>query len=214
MPPNRCRLVLIAPENGDIAAVSAALGGGDVASLVIARYGMDEDRWATTVRGLVEAAQQADVAALVVNDTQLAGRAGADGVHFEGDLNGLGEQIEKAAGRTIIGAGNIKTRHRALEIGEMRPDYLMFGKIGGDTHPQANPKNIGLGEWWAAMVEIPCIVLGGSDIGSVAEVAATGAEFVALGAAVFSSADPAGAVAQANAVLDEASPAPEALDAG
>ncbi|MCC0030787.1 MAG: thiamine phosphate synthase, partial [Brucellaceae bacterium] len=85
---------------------------------------------------------------------------------------------------------------------------------GGDTHPEAHPKNIELGEWWAAMVEIPCIVLGGSDIASVAEAAATGAEFVALGSAVFASPDPAKAVAQANAILDQSAPVPEIADAG
>ena len=214
MPPNRCRLVLIAPENGDAATVAAALAGGDVASLIIPRYGLGEDQWMAHARALVDVAQKADVAALVVNDTRIAGRNGADGVHFEGDLDGLADQIDKAAGRTIVGAGNIRTRHRALEIGELRPDYIMFGKTGGDTHPEANPKNVELGEWWAAMVEIPCIVLGGSDVGSVTDVAATGAEFVALCAAVFAAPDPAGAVAHANAVLDGTAPALEALDAG
>ena len=214
MVPNRCRLVLIAPENGDADAVAKALSGGDVASLIIPRHGLGEDQWAAHVRALVDVAQKSDVAALVVNDTQLAGRTGADGVHFEGDLDGLADQIAKAAGRTIVGAGNLRTRDRALVIGELRPDYVMFGKTGGDTHPDAHPKNIELGEWWAAMVEIPCIVLGGSDIASVAEAAATGAEFVALGSAVFASPDPAKAVAQANALLDQSAPVPEIADAG
>lgn len=209
MPPDRCRLVLIAPENGDVAIVADALSGGDVASLLIPRYGLGEDQWAARARALVELAQKADVAALVVNDTQMAGRCGADGVHFEGDLGDLAGQIAKAGGRTIIGAGGIKTRHRALEIGEMRPDYVMLGKVGGDTRPEANPKNVDLGEWWAAMVEIPCIVLGGTDIDGIGDVAGTRAEFVALCAAVFDAPEPAAAVARANAVLDERAPALE-----
>jgi thiamine-phosphate pyrophosphorylase len=110
---------------------------------------------------------------------------------------------EKNVGKAIIGAGGIKTRHHALEIGEARPDYVMFGKVGGDTHPQANPKNLDLGQWWAELVEIPCIVLGGTVPESVREIAAAGAEFVALSAAVFAGPDPAAAVARANAILDE-----------
>jgi thiamine-phosphate pyrophosphorylase len=57
------------------------------------------------------------------------------------------------------------------------------------------------------MVEIPCIVLAGSDLASVETVAATGADFVALSQAVFAEGiDPEAAVARANAILDETAP--------
>ena len=57
------------------------------------------------------------------------------------------------------------------------------------------------------MIEIPCIVLGGSTIESVEPVAATGAEFVALSSAVFADGiDAAAAIARANALLDETAP--------
>ncbi len=57
------------------------------------------------------------------------------------------------------------------------------------------------------MIEIPCIVMAGSEIASVEAVAATGAEFVALSAAIFADGvDPAAAVAEANALLDRATP--------
>lgn len=200
MTPNRCRLILIAPADNP-AAVKAALAGGDVASLII-----PGDFSADEMRSLVSMAQEAGAAALIVNDTQSAGRYGADGVHFEGDLTRFEDRVARAQRKTIVGAGNIRTRHQALVIGETRPDYVMFGKLGGDTHREANPKNLALGEWWAAMVEIPCVVLGGSDVASVTEVATTGAEFVALGAAVFAAPDPAAAVAEANSLLDAHAP--------
>ena len=54
---------------------------------------------------------------------------------------------------------------------------------------------------------LPCIVLAGSAIESVAPVAATGAEFVALSSAVFADGtDAAAAIARANALLDETAP--------
>ena len=57
------------------------------------------------------------------------------------------------------------------------------------------------------MIEIPCIVMAGSDVASVEAVAATGAEFVALSSAVFADGvDPQAAVARANAILDETAP--------
>ena len=57
------------------------------------------------------------------------------------------------------------------------------------------------------MIEIPVIVMAGSDIASVEAVAATGADFVALSSAVFGDGvDPQAAVARANAILDETAP--------
>jgi thiamine-phosphate pyrophosphorylase len=204
--PNRCRLVLVVPADAGPQALASALAGGDVASVIICATGDDEAGMQTRMQALVMAAQQAGAAALTLNNTRMAGRTGADGVHLEGDLSGIGDLIARGAGKAIVGAGGMKTRHHALEIGEARPDYVMFGEVGGDTHPQANPKNLDLGQWWAELVEIPCIVLGGSGVESVTAAAETGAEFVALSAAVFAGADPAGAVRHANALLDASAP--------
>lgn len=57
------------------------------------------------------------------------------------------------------------------------------------------------------MIEIPCIVMGGTDPASALVVAEAGVEFVALRLAVFG--DPSQApsiVAQVNALLDEKAP--------
>ena len=100
-----------------------------------------------------------------------------------------------------------KTRDDALELGETRPDYIFFGRFGYDTKPEPHSRNLSLGQWWAEMIQIPCIVMAGSDLASVVAVAATGAEFVALSSAVYGDGvDPAAAVARANALLDDAAP--------
>ena len=66
---------------------------------------------------------------------------------------------------------------------------------------------IALGSWWAEMIEIPCIVMAGSEIESVAAVATTGAEFVGLSAAVFGAgADARDRVRAANELLDRVAP--------
>ena len=46
--------------------------------------------------------------------------------------------------RLIVGASTTGTRHDALDKGELRPDYVFFGKLDGDTHPDAHSKNIEL----------------------------------------------------------------------
>ncbi|MFT4183947.1 MAG: thiamine phosphate synthase [Rhizobium sp.] len=210
-PEDRCRLVLVVPDIADAderAKVMAdALRGGDVASVIIPQYGLDDATFQKHAEKLVPVVQAVGAAALIAGDSRVAGRAKADGLHITGNLAELTEAVEKFVPKLIVGGGNATDRHNALEVGELRPDYIFFGKLDGDIKPEAHPKNVALGEWWASMIEIPCIVMGGTDPKSALEVALSGAEFVALRTAVF--ADPSAApsiVAEVNALLDEKAP--------
>lgn len=210
-PEDRCRLVLIVPDEADAerqaSQLQQALSGGDVASVILPQYGLDDQAFQKRAEALVQITQDAGAAAIISGDSRVAGRAKADGLHMVGSLEELGEAIEKFTPKMIVGAGGATERHAALEIGELRPDYIFFGRFDGDIKPEAHPKNVALAEWWASMIEIPCIVMGGSDAESVVVVAESGAEFVALRDAVFASADgPGAAVAKANALLDEKAP--------
>ncbi|PWK63547.1 thiamine phosphate synthase [Aminobacter sp. AP02] len=206
-PPNRCRIVLIAPPSVKPADVEAALAGGDVASLILPGEGVDEASFQGFAEKVVAAAQKADVAVVVAGDTRVAGRVHADGIHIEGNKDELAEAVENYQQRMMVGAGGAKTRDDALELGEERPDYIFFGRFGYDNKPEPHSRNLSLGEWWSEMIEIPCIVMAGSDIASVQVVAATGVEFVAVSSAVFGEGiDPREAVARANALLDETAP--------
>lgn len=208
-PPARCRLVLIAPPDATAGRfgemLGAALDAGDVASLILPQYGMDEDTFQAFAEKIAPLAQDKGVAVVIAGDSRVAGRVHADGIHLEAGKRELAETIERLQGRMMVGAGGAKTRDDALELGEMRPDYVFFGRFGYDKTPEPHPRNLTLGRWWAEMIEIPCIVLGGSDVASVEAVAATGADFVALSSAVFGE-DAASAVAAANAILDRAAP--------
>ena len=208
---DRCRLVLIAPDIADVdeaARIMAdALRGGDVATVMIPQYGLDDTSFQKLAEKLVPVVQGAGAAALISGDSRTAGRAKADGLHIAGGVEQLGEAIEKFTPKLIVGGGNAQERHRALEIGELQPDYIFFGKLDGDIKPEAHPKNLALAEWWASMIEIPCIVMGGTDPQSALAVAETGAEFVALRLAVFGEPGQApSVVAAVNALLDEKAP--------
>lgn len=209
IPPNRCRIVLIAPPTGadDLPRIEAALSGGDVASLLIPDYAADESAFQERAKELCRMAQERGVAAVIAAEPRIAARVQADGVHLEGSKAELAEAIAKHQRKMMVGCGGAKTRDDALELGETQPDYIFFGRFGYDSKPEPHPRNLALGEWWSQMIRIPCIVMAGSDIATVTTVAATGAEFVALGAAVFKpAADPAELVARANALLDEHAP--------
>ena len=210
-PPNRCRIVLISPsgESADSfsAKFSAAISGGDIASIILPANGMDEAAFQAFAEAIVPMAQEAGIAAIVAEDTRIAGRVKADGIHVDGNKAALAEAINNFQPKLMVGAGGAKTRDDALDLGEERPDYIFFGRFGYDNTPEPHQRNLSLGGWWAEMIQVPVIVMAGSDIASVEAVAATGADFVALSSAVFADGvDPKDAVARANAILDETAP--------
>ena len=210
-PPDRCRVVLVLPEEltADIAvdAVRGAFEGGDVASVIVPPYAMGERAYGDHVRALASIVQARGAALIVGTDTRLAGRIGADGIHSTGDEEELADLKERVGRRMMIGTERPRTRDEALRLGEMEPDYVMFGRVGGDTHEAPHAKNLDLAEWWASMIEVPAIVMAGTDLDGTVECAETGAEFVGLSRAVF--ADPSRTremVSRANTMLDQNAP--------
>ncbi|WP_425364948.1 thiamine phosphate synthase [Jiella endophytica] len=205
--PIRSRLVLVTTPLLDAdaeARMRAALSGGDVASVLIDPAGQDASAFQRFAERLVPAIQAAGAAAIVVDDSRVAGRSGADGLHLSGgDIEALGEAVSRYQPKLIVGGSGFTTRHEALEAGERMPDYLFFGRLDGDNEPEPHQKSLALAEWWAEIVEVPCILMGGSDVATLDVAASTGAEFVALSRAVFGEgADPAAVVAEANRTLD------------
>lgn len=210
----RPRLVLVlSPSVGHAAAqpaiVRAALGAGDVASVILHAAGRDADAFQDFAEGLVPLIQDFGAAAIIADDTRCAGRVKADGLHVSsGDLDALSETIERFHPKLIVGASGFATRHDALDAGERMPDYILFGRLAGGGEAEAQAADLAMAEWWAEIVEVPCIVMAGGSVESVREAALTGAEFVALPASLFdgsAGADATGASAailRANAIID------------
>lgn len=117
----RCRIVLVAPPLADGAALAkllmAALSGGDVASVILDTGDLDEATFQATAEKVIPVIQEKGAAALILNDTRIAGRVGADGVHIEGKAADLADAIEKHTPKMIVGTGNLRDRHGAMEIG-------------------------------------------------------------------------------------------------
>jgi len=194
------RLFLVTPPDIDAERLppllGAALAGGDVAAVLIA------DGSEALAAALVPLVQQAGAAALIRNDTRLAGHVKADGVHIDTGIADLKLAADSFRPKRIVGAGNLTARHAAMEAGEAGVDYVFFGDPHGDTHDEPHPKALDLAEWWAELMEIPAVIMAGRSLESVAAAAATGAAFVAVNQAVWeSAAGPGEAVATANAVL-------------
>jgi thiamine-phosphate pyrophosphorylase len=179
------RLFLVAPAQIDAAFASRlneALSAASVAAVLLAIEGAKED----VLQPLVNIVQQAGAAALIAGDTRLAGHVKADGVHVGGGIEEVRFAIESFKPNRIVGAGNIYSRHTALDTGELDVDYLLFGRPHGDTHDAPHPKSLELAEWFSEMTDVPAVMMAGRSIESVGEAAATGAAFVGLHDAVWS----------------------------
>ena len=208
IPINRCRLILSLPLLDDaIDSLKQALSGGDVASILIAANGMDDQSFSNHCKALVGLTQESDIAAIVVGDTRITGRVQADGILVESGLEPLKEAIARFSPHKIVGCGGMRERHTALEAGESNPDFMFFGNVDRDIRPEPHRKNLALAHWWSPMIEIPCAVMGGNSLDSAVDVALSGAEFVVLSKAVFDHKDgPAAAVGKVNELLDQFGP--------
>ena len=195
-------LYLVTPRDVDVttfpALLDEVLAAGEVASLLIAVDGGSDMTRRRIAEILTPVAQARGVAVLVRNDTRAAGRAHADGVHVDTGMADLEAALDTFHPGSIVGVGNLATRHEAMEAGETRVDYVFFGDLDRPEFAEGNPRARELAEWWVPLFEPPVVLLAGSDLASLDAAIATGAEFVALRDAVWTHpAGPAAAVAEA-----------------
>ena len=200
------RLYLVTPRRLELdlfkPCLEAALQGGDVAALLIDLE--DETLLAGVAEALAPIAQAAGVAAVVASDSRAVGRAGADGIHISTGEADVRSALERFKPDGIVGAGSVLTRHEAMRLGELNPDYLFFGRLDKDEHDEPHTKMLDLGAWWADLFEVPAVVLCGNALEHVPAVVETGAEFLAARTCVWSYAEgPAAAVARLNTMIAE-----------
>ncbi|WP_421726376.1 thiamine phosphate synthase [Bauldia sp.] len=200
---DRCRLCLVVPAGADPVVFAPllrdALGGGDVAAVIVAGSGGE---LAAMAAAAVPIAQAEGAAVLVQNDREVAERIGADGVHHDQGAEGAAAVVEALPPGRIVGVGGLKDRHQAMTAGEADPDYVFFGLLDGDRDDAIFPKALDMAAWWSSIFVVPAMVMGGRTPTSVSEAANIGIEFVALRDAVWTDpAGPAAAVAAANKAL-------------
>jgi thiamine-phosphate pyrophosphorylase len=170
--------------------LAAALASGDVAS-VLARAARGAELKPLIGR-LSEIIAPRDAALLIEGDPRLAARLGVDGVHVEG-AEAVAEALASLKGERIVGAGGLPLRDDAMSAAEAGADYVMFGEPGPDGEAPPLSATLERVSWWAEIFEAPCVAYA-ARLEDVAQIAAAGADFVALGGAVWDAADPAAAV--------------------
>lgn len=204
---NRPRIFLITPPEFDAADLAGklkqAFTGGDIACVMIYMPGAGTKDIQAAAATLVPVIQEGGAAAIVYQDTQAAGRSGADGVHVDTSLDDLKLAVESFQPEKIVGTGGTKLKHDAMEWAETGVDYIFFGRLALAEEENAHPRTLSSAAWWAELFQTPCVALAGNSIDTLGEVAATGADFVALKDAVWQSgADISTVISEANRILE------------
>jgi len=139
---------------------------------------------AAAARPLVARAQQAGVAALLADASDLVRTLRADGVH----LNPARHLLEAytAARQTlgpdaIVGADVAISRHDAMSLAEAGADYIAFGAPSHlKDRARARERRDDLVSWWGEIFEVPCVALDVEEPTEAERLARAGANFVAV----------------------------------
>lgn len=199
-----CQLYLISPL--DVGGsfpdrLREALAAGPVAAFQFRVKDVEPGEAARLAEPLQAICDEFDVAFIVNDDVALAQRLGADGVHLgQGD-----ESLENARatlGKDVqIGITCHDSRHLAMEAGEGGANYVAFGAFfPTETKETRHKPELDLVQWWAEMMELPCVAIGGITPDNCRPLIDAGADFLAVCGAVWN--DPAGPAAAVRKFAD------------
>ncbi|MEM8843055.1 MAG: thiamine phosphate synthase [Pseudomonadota bacterium] len=169
----------------------------------------DEDAWRSAANHLMPVCHDADIALVITEHYRLVRPLGLDGVHLRKGATPIRSVRKELGDEAIVGAGAGTSRHVGMTLAEAGADYVSFG-------PVKAPGGLGDGEtvetevfqWWADVIETPCIAEGGVGLDEIRDLAAI-TDFVVPDIALWS--DPAGliptlqemaAILEKNAVSD------------
>jgi thiamine-phosphate pyrophosphorylase len=209
-----CRLYLVTPAALDPLrfrdALMQALDAGDVACLQLRLKDAGDDEIRRACDILLPIAQRRGVAFLLNDRPDLAMKAGCDGVHV-GQQDAPYEEARRMLGADrIVGVTCHDSRHLAIEAAEAGADYVAFGAFfPTKTKPSHYRPSPDLLAWWAEIMTVPTVAIGGITPENCAPLVAAGADFLAVVSAVWDHADgPGAAVREFNRAIAAAEAAP------
>jgi len=203
-----CRLYLITPPRlDDLAAfgrtLAHALDAGDVAALQIRLKDQPDEVIAAAVDVLMPIAQARGVAVILNDRPDLGARLGCDGVHVGQSDASLAEARRAVGPNRMVGVTCHDSLHLAMEAAEGGADYVAFGAFFPTTTKDAPTRaDPDLLRGWQADMVVPCVAIGGITVATARQIAAAGADFIAVSAGVWAHPDsPAAAVKAFNAEM-------------
>ena len=203
----RRRLYLITPPALDAAQfarqLEEALSGGDVASLQLRLKNARDEDVRRAADQLMPIAKRAGAAFILNDRPDLAKAIGCDGVHIgQGDMS-YDEARALVGPDAIVGVTCHASRHLAMEAAEAGADYVAFGAFfPSETKDATDGADLELISWWAELMVVPCVAIGGIGLDTAQPIIDAGADFIAVSSAVWRHpAGPAQAVRAFNALF-------------
>lgn len=205
-----CRLYLVTPTSAGpefADALARALDAGDVGAVQLRLKEADDATWQRAIDALRPVAQSRGVAFLLNDRADLVRSTGCDGAH-------VGQtDMAATAARTLLGPELTlgvtchDSRDLAMQAGEAGADYVAFGAFFPTTTKDAPTRaDPSLLAWWAELMELPCVAIGGITAANCAPLVQAGASFLAVVGAVWQHPDgPAAGVRAMNEAIAEAS---------
>ncbi|MFT4076308.1 MAG: thiamine phosphate synthase [Asticcacaulis sp.] len=202
---HQARLYLITPPvitdvNAFARELEAALMAGDVAALQIRLKDLNDYDLIALTKVIAPIAQNLGVAVLMNDRVQLVKSLKLDGAHIGQSDMPLKEARALLGKDAMIGVTCHNSRHLAMEAAENGADYVAFGAFYPTTtktvEHMAELETLNI---WQETMEVPCVAIGGITAENAGEVAAAGADFIAVSGAVWN--HPAGAAAGVNALM-------------
>ena len=197
-----CQLYLLTPPSlepaGFASDLAAALDTGHVPSVLLLPESLgapDDDALRRAIDVLRPIAQDRGAAFLVDGRPDLAAETGCDGAHTCPDGPGYRETRALVGPEAIVGYSARFSRHTAMSVAEQGADYVAIGRR--TPSPDELIQTIDLIEWWAAIMEVPCVALGDITPETCAPFVAAGADFLAVDQAVWGHPDGPAAGAEA-----------------
>jgi thiamine-phosphate pyrophosphorylase len=203
----RCRLYLITPSKLEPKSFAETLkrtfDAGDVASLQLRLKDVSDDEIRRATEILMPIAQRADVAFILNDRPDLASALRCDGVHVGQDDVSYAKARAVVGSDTIVGVTCHNSRHLAIEAAEAGADYVAFGAFFPTSTKEVKAMaEIETLAWWAEMMVVPCVAIGGIKVENCKPLVTAGADFLAVSSGVWDFPDgPAAAVRAFNALL-------------
>lgn len=199
------QLYLISPPkfdpDGFAAQLKEAVASDIVTCFQLRMPGVSEAELAETARRLAPICWDHDVAFLLCDHVDLVKELKLDGVHLEGNVS---EQAVKEARKSLgeeqsIGVSCFSSRHIAMLAGEAGADYVSFGPIfdSATKDMDADPDALEALRWWAVMMELPCVAVGGLTPDNCSDCVTRGADFLAVVSSIWNHPEGAGTAVKA-----------------
>ena len=201
----KTRLYLITPPtipdlDAFVRELEAALDAGEVAALQIRLKDLSDYDLIAVTKVIAPIAQDRGVAVLMNDRVPLVKSLKLDGVHIGQSDMPLKEARAFLGKEAMIGVTCHNSRDLAMDAAENGADYVAFGAFYPTTTKEAeHMADLETLSIWQESIEIPCVAIGGITAENAGEVAAAGADFIAVSGAVWN--HPEGAAAGVKSLL-------------